>query len=311
MENKSHAFVTGLFTLILGVVIVAALLWFKRDNTVRIPYDVVTTGSVTGLAPNASVRYKGLPIGRVATIGFDAKHPGDIVIRILVNQDAPITRSTEASLGLQGVTGMAFLQLEEHGEDPRPLATSANNVARIQMRPGLLDQLQHRGEAILARIDTLTQSLNRFADDDSRKQFLATANSIQHAADSISHLAAHAAPVVDRLPKTMDQLNKTLAATQQLVGNLNRPDGPLLGNLNRIGAAADRTSATLAEISARVSYDTLPRIDALADDVRAATRSITRAANVVGQHPRSLLFGAPASAPGPGEPGFIWPDKNR
>lgn len=307
MENKSHAFATGLFTIILGLVIVAALLWFRRDNTVRVPYDVVTTGAVTGLAPNAAVRYRGLSVGRVSTIGFDDKHAGDIVIRILVNQNAPITHSTEASLGLQGVTGMAFLQLDEHGTDERPLTTSADHVARIIMRPGLLETLQHRGEALLARLDTLTESLNRFADDDSRKQFLATANSIQHAADSISQLAAHATPVVDGLPQTMHQLNSTLATTQQLVSNLNRPDGPLLGNLNRIGAAADRTSATLAEISGRVNYDTLPRVDALADDVRAATRSITRAANVVGQHPRSLLFGAPASAPGPGEPGFVWP----
>jgi len=307
MENKSHAFATGLFTIILGLVIVAALMWFRRDTTVRVPYDVVTTGAVTGLAPNAAVRYRGLSVGRVAAIGFDDKHAGDIVIRILVNQNAPITHSTEASLGLQGVTGMAFLQLDEHGTDERPLATSTDHVARIIMRPGLLEQLQHRGEALMARLDTLTESLNRFADDDSRKQFLATANSIQHAADSISQLAAHATPVVDGLPETMHQLNSTLATTQQLVSNLNRPDGPLLGNLNRIGAAADRTSAALAEISGRVNYDTLPRVDALADDVRAATRSITRAANVVGQHPRSLLFGAPASAPGPGEPGFVWP----
>lgn len=307
MENKSHAFATGLFTIVLGLVIVAALMWFRRDTTVRLPYDVVTTGAVTGLAPNAAVRYRGLSVGRVASIGFDDKQAGDIVIRILVDQHAPITHSTEASLGLQGVTGMAFLQLDEHGTDERPLVTSTDHVARIVMRPGLLQELQHRGEALLARLDTLTERLNRFADDNSRKQFLATANSIQHAADSINQLAAHATPVVDGLPKTMRQLDSTLATTQQLVSNLNRADGPLLGNLNRIGAAADRTSATLAEISGRVNYDTLPRVDALADDVRAATRSISRAANVVGQHPRSLLFGAPASAPGPGEPGFVWP----
>lgn len=311
MENKSHAFAAGLFTIVLGVVIVAALLWFRRDTTVRVPYDVVTNGSVTGLASGASVRYRGLPIGRVMRIAFDQKHPGDIVIRIQVNQNAPITHSTEASLGLQGVTGMAFLQLEEHGTDSRPLATSDDAVAVIPMRAGLLEQLQHRGEALLSQIEVLTSRLDKFADDDSRRQLLATASSIQHAADGINTLAQRASPVVAQLPQTLSQLNRTLASTNRLVGTLNDPNGPLILNLNRIGTAASQAGEAMTEISARVSYDTLPRVNGMADDVRAATRSVTRAADLVSDHPTSFLFGAPAPAPGPGEAGFIWPASGR
>jgi phospholipid/cholesterol/gamma-HCH transport system substrate-binding protein len=307
MENKSHAFAAGLFTILLTCAIVATILWFRRDTTVRVPYDVVTQGSVTGLSANAPVRYRGLPVGRVAKLGFDPDHPENILIRIVVDQSTPITQSTEASLGLQGVTGGAFLQLSEHGTDKTPLATSDDHVARIQMRPGLIEQFQQRGDALLSQIQALTSSLQNFAGDDTRRQLMATLGSLQHAADGIDTLAKQAGPVVSQIPGTLQQLDRTLASTNQLVANLNRPDGPMTTNLNRIGEAAERMSTTLNEMSARVSYDTLPRVNALAEDVRTATRSLTRAADTVSDHPRSLLFGAPAAEPGPGEPGFAWP----
>jgi phospholipid/cholesterol/gamma-HCH transport system substrate-binding protein len=307
MENKSHAFAAGLFAIVLTLAIVATVMWFRRDTTVRVPYDVVTHGSVTGLGVNAPVRYRGLPVGRVSTLGFDPAKPEDIVVRILVNETTPITRSTEASMGLQGVTGTAFLQLDEHGNDRTRLVTSDDHVARIPMRAGMLEQLQHRGDALIGQIESLTASLQRFTDDDSRKQFLATANSIQRAADGVNALTARAGPAVDQLPHTLQELDRTLASTNQLVSNLNRPDGPFIGTLNRIGSVADRASATLDDVATRVSYDTLPRVNALSDDVRTATRSVTRAADTISQHPRSLLFGAPSAPPGPGEPGFSWP----
>ncbi|MGI4860125.1 MAG: MlaD family protein [Janthinobacterium lividum] len=318
MENKSHAFAAGLFTIVLSLVIVATIFWFRRDTTVRVPYDVVTTGAVTGLAANAAVRYRGMPVGRVQRIAFDPVRPGDIVIRILVDQATPVTHATEASLGLQGVTGMAFLQLDERGgsdrthpgasdDDRRPLVTSARQVAVIPMHAGMFEELQHRGEALLGQMEVLTASLGKLTDAAARRQYLATAASIQHAADGIGQLAQRAAPAVDRLPQTLAQLDQTLASTNRLVATLNRPDGPLLGNLNRIGQVAEHASTTLDEMSARVGYETLPRVNALADDVRTASRSIARVADTVNDHPRSLLFGAPAAAPGPGEPGFAWP----
>ena len=60
-------------------------------------------------------------------------------------------------------------------------------------------------------------------------------------------------------------------------------------------------------LSARVGYDTLPRVNSLADDVRSAVRSVDRAADTFSTAPNSVLFGAPRAAPGPGEPGFVWP----
>ncbi|SDV48363.1 MlaD family protein [Chitinasiproducens palmae] len=314
MENKSHAFVAGLFTLLLGAAIILTIVWLKRDTVERVPYEVVTRGSVTGLSPNALVRLRGLPVGRVEKIDFDPRVPGQIVIRIAVDRRAPVTASTVASLGYQGVTGLAYMQLDDNGHDSRPLVAPPGQIARLPMRPSLLGDLQKRGEALLAQSEKLLTNLQALSDQETRQRMLDTAASIQHAADRFGALAEQLRPVVGQLPETVSQLNQTLASTRALTATLNRSDGPLFTNLNRAGLAAERASVslqnldrTVAELSGRVGYDTLPRLNSLSDDVRAATRSVTRAADLVGGNPRTLLFGAPPASPGPGEPGFHWP----
>jgi phospholipid/cholesterol/gamma-HCH transport system substrate-binding protein len=314
MENRSHAFWAGLFTIGLGITIALAVFWFNLDRTVRIPYDLISHTNVTGLSTDADVRYRGLQVGKVQSIRFDRAHPGTIVIRILVDKNAPITRSTFGSLGLQGVTGIAFVQLDDTGADLAPVPTSAKHVAQLPMRPGLLDQLQQRGDALLSEMQSVVARADAMLSDQTRAQLMATASSLQHAADAVNELAQAAQPAATQLPGTMSELTRTLASTNALVATLSSPSGPLASNLDKIGSAADRAGAALTtmdaslqSMSARLDYETLPRMNALATDVSGAARAFDRAANAVSTSPRSLLFGVGRAQPGPGEPGFAWP----
>jgi len=314
MENKSHAFWTGLFTIVLVLAIAFAAFFFNVDRTVRVPYDLIARTNVTGLFTDASVRYRGLGVGKVESIRFDKSHPGQIRIRILVDQNAPMTHSTFATLGFQGVTGIAFVQLDDTGKDTRALASSPQRVAEVPMRPGLFEQLQERGEVILRRFERLSDDADKFLSDDVRNQLMDTAKSLQGAADGIASLASQAGPATARLPQTLQQLDRTLASTNAFVQNLNRENGPFVTNLNKAGNAAQQAATSLAdmneslrEMTARVGFEALPRLYSFTEDLGSAARSVDRAADTFSASPRSVLFGAPSMPPGPGEPGFVWP----
>jgi phospholipid/cholesterol/gamma-HCH transport system substrate-binding protein len=314
MENKSHAFWAGLFTIVLLGAIATAAFLFNVDRAVRVPYDLIARTNVTGLFTDAAVRYRGLDVGKVQSIKFDRAHPGQIVIRILVDTHAPITHSTFGSLGFQGVTGIAFIQLDDTGRDPSPLASSPKQVAQLPMRPGLLDQLQQRGDVLLKKLEKVTDDVDNLLSHEMVDQLHGTAASIQKAADGVATLTQQMAPAAGKLPATIDKLDRTLVSTNQLITSLNRPNGPFEMNLNKVGTAAQQAgdaltqmNGSLQELSARVGYDTLPRVNSLAEDVRSAARSVDRAADTFSTSPRSVFFGAPAAAPGPGEAGFTWP----
>ncbi|MDY7508322.1 MlaD family protein [Ralstonia wenshanensis] len=314
MENKAHAFLAGLFTIGLVIFIGLAVMWFNRDQTVRVPYDVVTRSTVNGLNPQASVKYRGLDVGKVDSIRFDDKVPGQIVVRVLVDKDAPITTTTYGRLAYQGVTGLAYVQLDDRGFDnsqhvPSPvrLATSQKDPARIRMEAGFLDELDKRGDQMLSKLDQTLNSLSIMFDDEHRQQVTASLQSFQKTMDAYSTLAQQAEPTMRRLPKIADNLDSTLVATRKLTQSLSDPKGPLMTTLS--GAGTDLTAATQSMQSAAnvLTYETLPQLNGFAREARQAVRGFDHAVTDFNARPQSVLFGPAPGVPGPGETGFTAP----
>jgi phospholipid/cholesterol/gamma-HCH transport system substrate-binding protein len=148
-ETKPHVLFAALFVLGSLFAIALTAIGFNIDRSALVPYNLIFAPSVTGLRVHAPVRYRGLNVGAVRSIHFDPKHRGQIVIRIMLDRSVPITVSTFGSLQLQGVTGVAFVQLEDTEHSPGRLVSSVDHVAQIPMRPGFFDQLKERVDVSL------------------------------------------------------------------------------------------------------------------------------------------------------------------
>src|SRR3954451_203949 len=107
MENKAHALVAGIFVVVVTVLLVVLAAWLSRDTGERDTYEISTRETVTGLQSQAAVRYRGVEVGKVAAIGFDPKAQGNVLIRLEIDRQAPVTADTFATLSYQGVTGLA------------------------------------------------------------------------------------------------------------------------------------------------------------------------------------------------------------
>ena len=109
MENKAHAMAAGIFVVVLSILLVGLASWLTRDTGKRDLYEITTRETVTGLQAQAPVRLRGVDVGKVAVIGFDPKVQGNVLMRLEIDHEAPVTQATFATLGFQGVTGLAFL----------------------------------------------------------------------------------------------------------------------------------------------------------------------------------------------------------
>ena len=65
MENKSHAWAAGIFVLGVTALLIALAVWLTRDAGSSHSYELTSRDTVTGLQPQAAVRYRGLDVGRV------------------------------------------------------------------------------------------------------------------------------------------------------------------------------------------------------------------------------------------------------
>ncbi len=311
MENKSHAFMAGLFTIALLTAAVLIGMWFNRDRVEWVPYQIATTLSIPGLNPQAAVRYRGLDVGKVDDIAFDPQVVGQILVHISVRPDTPITRSTFATLGYQGVTGIAYVQLDDDGSNPVRVPSSQQQVARIEMRPSLFDQLQNRGLAILKQTEEIALRINHLLEPANQQAMLDAFDKVGKAATEIETIPRQLQPTLAKLPamtnqaqQTLDSLNALSKDASGLANSLNgvatqlqAPNGPLAritASVEQVGAVADK-----------LEYETLP----LANDARSSLRALNRTLDSLNERPQSVLFGSPVMTPGPGESGFAAPSK--
>ena len=310
MENRSHALLAGLFTLALLVAAALVAIWVGRDRAALKPYVIVSATSVSGLSAQSTVRYQGVPVGKVQSLGFNPDKPAQVRISIGVAPDTPITESTWAELGVQGVTGMANVDLRDDGSSLKRLTSTAEHPAAIPLRPGFLDRIEKRGDKLISNVEVATEQLKRVLSEQNVQALTASLQNATDISQSLKDATRDLAPTLAKLGPLMDSLNTTsrqadraareigdlAQQARQSLARLNAPDGPL--------AVATRSLNDIALAAARLDGETLPAFTTMANDVSTAARGATTTLRRVDSTPQSFLFGPAPIAPGPGEPGF-------
>ena len=321
MENKAHALAAGLFVVALTALLLFLGAWLTRDSGERDVFEISTREAVTGLQEQAPVRYRGVDVGKVTRIGFDPKAQGNVLVRLEIAHGAPVSRNTFATLSFTGVTGLAFVQLDDNGQ-PAPLLQPNDEVPpRIPLRPGLIAKLTDKGEKILDQVEQITVRVNTLLDDKNQKGLTGAVDNVAQAAASISKLSTNLDSIltaqfgphnvdipslVKRTDATMASLRNTSEEARAVVHQI----GITAERLNEKGGPIDRLAAGTQALShAADSFNsaTLPRINRATEDTSRAVRQLSRTVNAINDNPQSLIFGTCRIDPGPGESGVVAP----
>jgi phospholipid/cholesterol/gamma-HCH transport system substrate-binding protein len=306
MENRAHALAAGLFTLVLGAALAAVALWFSKEDLKLVPYAMMTSSSVTGLKVEAPVRYRGVDVGKVDDIAIDAANGGRVRIRIGVKEGTPITKSTYAQLGYQGITGLAYVLLGDDGKSKEALQSGLDKIAVIHMKPSLMDD----GESLFASVIEITDKVNLLLAEENQGRVRRTLAGLEELTQRASTVTKKLEPSLDAMPGLITEA-KSMAADAR--ASLKKTD-ELIGSVNGLALKLDQRVDTLTHavasveevgVTARaVGDETMPRMNVLIDDLTRETHTLGRVVNNLGDNPQSIVFGIPPGRPGPGEPGF-------
>lgn len=303
MENKAHALIAGVFVVVVTALLALLAIWLTRDNVERHLYEMSTSQTISGLQPQAAVRFRGVPVGKVESIGFDQKVKGNVLILVSIDRAAPVTQSTFAAVASQGVTGLGFIQLDDNGESTQRLTPNDDDPPRIPLQPSTLDKLLKQSQTIFVQAEQATARLNQVLSDENQKAVNVAVTQLAEAAGSINRVAKGLEPTVAALPA----LTRDSSATLLAVKNASTQVAATAGRLNAKDGALDKLTQGGTALAAGIetfSATTLPKLSEVADETARTMRQLRRTVSGVDDNPQSLIFGNGPRQPGPGEPGF-------
>jgi len=305
MENRAHALIAGLFTLLLGISCVAALWWFGGQQEVTHQYLVVTKKNITGLNAQAQVRYRGIRVGKVESIELDPKDVSNTLIRISIDKDIPITRGTTAKLGYQGITGIAHILLEDTGKDALPLEARDRDLPRINMQDSLIQELTDVGGDTLRNARDLMASANQVLSPENLQNISRILSNLEATTTNAKEATAQLHQLLTS--ENVRLLRSTLVHAEQTTVQAGPFFAEARGLVSRLQSVSEKLDATLDESSTDSARALVPRLNELSTELTANSAQFKRVLQMLEDSPQSLIFGHLKTAPGPGEPGFSAP----
>ena len=309
MENRAYALMAGLFTVIFLLAAAAAIWWLGDTRELTYRYILETRGSVTGLNLEAQVRYRGIRAGKVDDIRPDPRDPATLLVEISLGRQYRLTSNTVAKLNYQGITGLAYVMLEEgEGGAGQPLEAGGSEPPRLRIQPGLIERLGSKAGDIAGQVAELSVRLNRLLDERNLNNLAQSLDNLAVASEGLKELPPLVADIrralasvdLGRLDKLLVHLEKTAGETAPLTAETRA----LVGTLHTLALRFDSLTATAGGVGERLNAETLPRTDALIRELTAASRRLDRLLDTLNETPQAMLFGPAPPRPGPGEPGF-------
>lgn len=246
MERDAKYATVALFALACIAAAVAFIWWYsgRGDQRDFQTYEIYFEGSVSGLSKGSPVRYLGVDVGRVTSLAVDRNDARRVRVIAEIDVTAPVSGATQAKLGLLGLTGLLYIDLQQDPAIP----------------PGAPLQPGETYPMILSRKGTIEASIERLP------QIMAQASVVM---SRIERLLAE---------ENVESVGRTLASIEQAAAQA----PATVAEMQALAADLRRISASTAELTARANATlakTQPDIEATLANARVATEKLARAAD--------------------------------
>jgi phospholipid/cholesterol/gamma-HCH transport system substrate-binding protein len=313
METRANYVLIGLFSILSVVAAAIFILWIANSglNKQMSPYDVVFEGPVRGLEVGGEVRFNGIKVGEVTDLSLSAQNPKDVIARINVQSNTPISITSIAELEPAGLTGTAYVQISAGQEgSARLVARLGQGPPKISSRRGQLDRLFGESEDVISTTLTAVTNVNKLLSEENMRNFSSTLANIERLTAQLSGqssaltafrdasveatlLSKSARTSVDRLTDqtlataaTYDALGKSLLVqtqgltteSQALIASSNLLVAGLQEDANSLSGGAELTLARTIE-TLNAAEKSMSEFNKTAKTLRDATSQFATTAN--------------------------------
>ena len=324
METRANHLLIGSFVLIVVAAAFGFIIWLAeiRIDQKQVYYEVQFSESVAGLAVGGDVRFNGIQVGTVQAIKLDNKNPDEVRVVIGVDPSTPVRKDSVASLELQGITGVSFVQLSGGSQDA-PRIDGADKISAslpsINARKSFIAEVFSGAPHLVRNATDLLGNASKMLDDQTRKDFSKIISNVRvvtdamaRNADQIDEFAANLGAITKDTKATLEQARETFARLNSIAGSADvamRQDvRPMLKDARQTVAELDKLTGQLNAVVAENREPVnifvergLPDLRNLINESRRMVDNINSVAEQLEDAPGNILFGISDSGFRPGE----------
>ena len=301
MEREANYIVVGAFVLLVIALGTAFVIWYsdrgdKRDFQ---RYEIYFNGSVSGLSEGSPVRYLGVDVGRVVEMNLDSRAPDRVQVLADIDEDAPVSEETLASLSLQGVTGLLFIDLErDKGDRPvMPRVPSQRGYQVIRSVQSDFDLLIASIPELFTQASSLAARVSEAFSDENIAAAQSTLQNVALASEELAPTLREARALVADLRRTAVEIEAAAVGVRGVTDSAG-PDIKVA--LERVRTVADNLAATSMRLEsfvaenhaniARFSDRGLKDLEYLIRDSRQAAQEFRELTRSLRNNPSQLIY---------------------
>ncbi len=226
METRANFVAVGLFTLLVIFASFAFIYWVANleDSVNQVPLNVEIRGAVTGLATGSEVHFNGIRVGKVRRVVFDADDPEVVYALTDVNADTPIRTDTTATLGVQGLTGIAYISLKGGSRNAESLfEANESGIPTIEARPSAVSDILETVRDVATKANSTLVTIEAFIDENRAPISRTVGNietfsqALERNSDGVDKFLASASGLGDSITSLSDKLDGTIRGVESLV----------------------------------------------------------------------------------------------
>jgi phospholipid/cholesterol/gamma-HCH transport system substrate-binding protein len=299
MERETNYTAVGAFVLLVVTMAGLFVYWYAGSSDARDyrRYEIYFNGSVSGLNRGSTVRYLGVEVGRVVTIRIDKRASDRVQVIADIDEHTPISKDTLASLAMQGVTGLLYIDLLANSKGGRMESVPSEQYPVIDSVQSNFDRLLSSLPDLVGRATDVVDRASRVLSNDNIAAFSNTMKHLEQSAATLPATMRDASAVVADLKSTLVDVRAAAAGARQLIDT----SGPNLAaaseRLRTISENLDKTTANLDKLMADhredlglFLRDSLPEMERLLRDSRQAAQEFAELSRSLKADPSQLLY---------------------
>lgn len=305
MEREANYVAVGAFILLVVAMAVGFVLWYSDANDSREYnlYEIYFTGSVSGLDRGSPVRYLGVDVGRVRRLTIDRRDASRILAIAEIDQEAPISSATRASLGLQGVTGLLFINLKEvPSVDKTAPLRKGERYPVIESIASDFDVFLSNLPELMGRANELLSRVGRVFSDENLNGLAETVKNLRAATVNLPQTSRNIAQLVDDLRGTVKEMDGAAQALRGISEDA-RPEvkaalARLSETANNLAQASQRMDRFTQKSEAQLGHFSeqgLFELERLVRETRSAAREFRELSRSLRDNPSQILYEPPLS----------------